>query len=672
MATVAQSQIQDDVHPLLRHPRPIKRDSAVAHRMLGFIADNEEALKGLHRERSVTTRWLERPMYQHEAAPTVEEEKVQPREEPIPDAVKEEVKEDPKEQPSQQPTVQSLQIPQEKPEDDCDSDLLDKWTNPDRPTSSFNPEATLTKLPDPEPTTHLDTDVIKRRPQPLTRPASYNAQHLLSPEWVASPATLSPQTPRQRPASSHLDSLDKPRTSISSRGSCECDRPHPAIWNYQPSQEVRNVRAERPVSYQPQSFTSLDSPPLQQRPRPTSFATYHTRVRSGAKIASSRGLRNNSYPANSPRQVSGSNSKAISGENIENDMVYQRFGDEEVGPPTPMRSIVSTSIPTFSPPPPPAFSAAPPTPVHNPFDAFDVPEEKTKPEKKTKNRWSTIPQAFKNFGARRRDSAAASQERPKLGSVVDDVRRMNLTEENLHTYETESNRASTTPKRLSAIDLIPTPTYSPFDMNVAANKSSPRLEAPLPAPFAPWTADAPPSPAASADRRRSSGTSLSPRQTPSGLLGEKSMQQQQQVRPLSMMSSPRNSIIAVPSPNITCTPPQPYPYQQQSPHHYQYQSQPSSRPTTADFPRAGTPSRRNTPAMERTCILCKTAKPNWEFVNRRITGNCWHEPATCGACLQTWIRQCVASRGWDACTCPECGEGMGREDVAAFAEVSPL
>ncbi|KAG9188320.1 hypothetical protein G6011_02243 [Alternaria panax] len=656
MAAVAQSHVQDDVHPLLRHPRPIKRDSAKAQRMLCLIADSEEASRNLQRERSVTTRWLERPMYEHLDVSDVEEEKDQ-----RPD-VKEQKREVTKERPSA--VEEKPEVIEEKPREDSDSDLLDKWTNPDRPTSSFNPEETLRKLPETTSNANPDTSFIKRRPLPLTRPVSYNPQHLLSPEWVASPSTMSPNTPGQRPVSSSLDSLDKPRSSISSRGSCECERPqvHPSQWTYPSMNDTKASQTQRPISYHPQSFTALDSPPMQSRPRPTSFATYHQRNRSGAKIASSRGLRNNSYPMNHSRPMSGSAPKAVSGENIENDMVYQQYGDDEVGPPTP----VTSSKLAFSPPP--VFSATPATPIHSTLDAFAAIEEKSKPEKKTKHRWSTIPQALKNFGARRRDSSA-TQEQPRFATVVEDLRRMNLTQENLHVYETEVSQNPTASKRLSTVDRIPTPSYSPFDMSV----KSTQLETPLPAPFAPW-ADGPPSPAASADRCRSSGNSLSPTTMPSRLFVEnvpqvrpvsmQSLPLSTQSRPVSTQSRPvsmqsqRSSIIALPSPNITCTAPQRY-----------------QRPNfdISVSPRAGTPSsRRNTPAIERTCILCKTARPIWEFSERRITANCWHDPATCVECLQSWVRQCASMHGFDGCTCPECGEAMAREDIGAWGEVSPL
>lgn len=50
-------------HPALRHPRPVTRDTVKAQRMLGLLAESEEAR--LHREKSITTRWLERPLYAH-------------------------------------------------------------------------------------------------------------------------------------------------------------------------------------------------------------------------------------------------------------------------------------------------------------------------------------------------------------------------------------------------------------------------------------------------------------------------------------------------------------------------------------------------------------------------------------------------------------------------------
>lgn len=558
----------------------------------------------------------------------VEEQRNRPNQDSVPEIVQ--VKQPSKDRPG----IQVLEIPKGSSDDDSDYDLLDKWTNPNRPTSSIHLD----------PTPAIDTSFAKQRPQPLARPVSYNPQHLLSPEWTASPTTLTPEPPIPRPVPSVLDSLQKlRRNSDSSDGSCECEHVHPAVRNYQHTQQARDVQEGRPISYHPQSSTSLDSPPLQQRPRPTSFANYSQRNRSGTKIASSRGLRNNSCPTTSPRPASSSIPRSIAGEKIENDTVCRCGGDNEVSPPTP----VTFETPVFhSPSTLSVGQAAPATPVRSPFDTIDNNTgEKTKAEKKSRSRWSSIPQAFKNFGARRRTSSTAgTQERPKFATVVDDVRQMKLTEENLHRYESEACPVSITPKRQSAIEFAPTPAYSP--MNTNASPSSPHLVMPLPAPFAPWANDAPPSPAATtAGHRRSSSSgavSLSPKQTPLRL----SVDIPHQIRPSSM-----HSYSSRPAPPTTA----------------------ATTPTT-DIPRYMTPaSRRNTPAQERTCILCKAVRPTTEFVARRITQNCWHEPATCVECLVGWVSTCARGvKGLEGCTCPECGEGMARDDVIAFMGVSPL
>jgi hypothetical protein len=601
---------------LLKHPRPIKRDTAKAQRMLGLIADQEEHARNLQRERSLTTRWLERPMYEHLEVSDVEEENTDHGEE---------FRKEPEEKPVitvQQEKVSEDGAVQEIVKEDSDSDLLDKWTNPNRPTSSINAEVTLNKFPVPK--TTLDTSFLKRRPVPLSRPVSYNPQHLLSAEWIASPATMSPNTPGQRTVSSHLDSPAAPRSSMSSRGSCECEHPRidHATWTYPPANRQADTQTERLISYRPQSFASFDSPSMQSRQRPTS---YHQKNRSSSRIASSRGLRNNSFPMNFSRPMSGVAPRAIAGENIENDMVYQQFADDEVGPPTPHTSLT------------------PATPIASTLDGFEAHEEK----KRKSKRWSTIPQAFKKISSRRRDSAAA-QEQTELATVVNDLRRANLTEENLHHYETEAIHDPPTVKRLSAtktpcewLDHIPTPTYSPFDVQ------PPHFEAEgaLPPPFAPW-ADGPPSPAATVDRRRSSGNSLSPRTAPSCL----SVENVPNPRPVSLHS--QRSSVAFPN-----------------------TAPPLHRPTidTSVSPRTTTPSsRRNTPTLERSCIICKVAKSPYAFAQRRITANCWHEPATCVGCMQSWVAQCFRNGGWEACTCPECGEGMAMEEVGVFAEVLPL
>jgi hypothetical protein len=625
MAAVAQSQIQDDVpvHPLLRHPRPIKRDSAKAQRMLGLIADSEEKLKGVQRERSITTKWLERPMYEHLEASDVESEK----EEVVGAQVEEKTYENELAKIISNRKISPVKVADDDKLDN-DEDLLDKWTNPERPTS-INLDVKQGLV---EPKTKLDASFIRRRPGPLklSRPVSYHAQHLLSPEWTASPATMSPHTRGPRPASSYLSSPSLPKSSLSSPDSvCECNPPiaHPQTWPTPPMQQSSNVRAVRPTSFHPGSSASFGSPP-KQRPRPTSFATYHQRNRSGTKIASSRGLRNNSYP-NYSRPMSGIAPKPVPGEHMENDMIYNRFADDEVGPPSPTSPIQEAS------------------PDRDVFAAFET-RDKELTEKRLKKRWSTIPQLVKRVAARRK-SSAASQEPPtfEVQEVqTDDLRRVNLAEETLHWYEKEERQASSRPRsRLSVADLIPTPTYSPFDATYLqgecelTTKTDPKL-GPLPLPFAPW-ADAPPSPADSTDnRQQSSGvSSLSP--TRKARSSRLSFEAVPQVRPTSAYSQ-RSSIVLV-SPLITAHP-------------------------TFEVSASSRTSRRGTPIPDPTCIMCKTSKPPCEFRERRITANCWHDSATCAQCLQAWVYQSVQRQGWDRCTCPECGEVMAHEDITAFAE----
>ncbi|CBX95540.1 hypothetical protein IAQ61_004371 [Plenodomus lingam] len=624
MAAVAQSRIQDDVHPLLRHPRPIKRDPAKAQRMLGLIADSEENFKELQREKSVTTRWLERPMYEHLEKSNVESERKEVGK------VHEYEKES---SPVQEASKEEVAVKEQ--EEENDADLLDRWTNPNRPTS-VRAEALQGLV---EPKTLLDTSFAKKRPQPLNcpRPISYNAQHLLSPEWTASPSTMSPNTPAQSTLS-HPDHI--PASSIaSSPSSVYSDRivHQQPTWAAPTNQIPTRMRAERPVSFQPQSSQPLGSPQAAQRPRPTSFATYHQKNRSNTKIASSRGLRNNSFPNLSTAQAIGS-AKAVPGEQMENDVVYNRFADDEVGPPTP-----SSPFPT--------------SPMHTAV-TFTEQEEEVKVEKKQKNRWSAIPQTFKKLAARRR-SSAAMQERPTFEVKVDNPHKMNLTEENLAWYEQEVNHIPSTPRsRLSAVDLVPTPAYSPTNMSQPSSApqtiSSSKQMAPLPLPFAPWAAGAPPSPAATADRRRSSGqSSLSPNRNSMLHHHPSAEVVPQALRPASSYS--HRSSLVLPSPPCSAT----HPYHQHQPQPATYSAPASPRLTY---------SRLGTPIPHPTCILCKTSKPSYEFVDRRITANCWHEPATCLGCMQAWIQNLAHTQGWDRCACPECGEAMSAEDVGAFVD----
>jgi hypothetical protein len=596
MATVAQIPSQHDIHPLLRHPRPITRDSAKAQRMLGLIADSEEKLTGLHREKSKTTKWLERPMYAHLDVSDVESEKEDDREN------------------------NSSKSTRRVGDGDEDADLLEQWINPDRSTS-FSSEGAV--LPALEPKTKLDVPFNKRRPQPLTalRPVSYNSQHLLSPEWTVSPAAMSPHVRHQRPTSMQPNMQ---RNSVSSSTSSDSipRSLHPQTWPVPIPQQRQDGRTARPLSYQPPHSTyrqddcsPLGSPQLhERRPRPTSFATYQHRDRRNSKIASSRGLRNNSYP-NFSRPISDIPPKAVPGEHIESDGVYNRFDDNEVGPPSP-------------------------SPIRSALEEFQPNDTKPKDEKKSKNRWSALPQSIMKFTTKR--SSTATQE-PKPETKMDDLHRVNLTEENLIWHESESEHSHTPGAPNSSTlggNLLPTPSYSPLEFK------HPLFQGGLPPPFAPW-ADVPLSPASTQDKRRGSGMSLSP--TRKRMQSRLSVENIMQERPESMHS--RHSSFGIPSPRSHVPPPL----------------------VSSDMPISPRPiSRKGTPSLERTCILCKTTKEPPSFVNRRITSNCWHEPATCFECLQAHVEKCVITQGWEHCTCPECGEHMTYDDIGAFADDDKL
>jgi hypothetical protein len=583
MAAVAHPG-QSDVHPLLRHPRPITRDSAKAQRMLGLIADSEEKLTGLRREKSRTTKWLERPLYAHLDASDVESEKDDSQEKKARD------------------------FANGTNEDSKDADLLDQWTKPDPPTSFSSEGPGHSTL---EPKTKLDSAFNKRRPEALKtlRPVSYNSQHLLSPEWTVSPATMSPQTSRQRPVS-YQPSASVQRSSFSSSTSSESIPrfAHPQTWPVPHLCQHADGQTGRPASYQPPSH---GSPQLnERRPRPTSFATYQHKDRRNSKIASSRGLRNNSYP-NFSRPISEIASKAVPGEQIESDAIYNRFDDNEVGPPSP-------SVPTRSAP--------------EGFEAYDT---KRKDEKKSKNRWSTIPQTIKKFTARRLSTAA--QEPPSV-TTVESLRQMNLTEANLTLHQRHTPEARN--HATLGVNLSPTPSYSPLEFK------HPLFQGGLPPPFAPW-ADVPLSPASTQEPRRGSDLSLSP--TRKRAQSRLSVENIVHTRPESMHS--RHSSLGMPSPRTQVPP----------------------SPMAASIPASPRPtSRRGTPSLERTCIMCKTTKDPFTFVNRRISGNCWHEPATCFDCLQAHVERCVLTSGWESCTCPECGERMTYDDIGAFADDDKL
>jgi len=594
MAAVAQPS-RRDIHPLLRHPRPITRDSAKAQRMLGLISDTEDKETGLRREKSKTTKWLERPMYAHLEISDAESDK-----DDIHDR------------------SQNRSVSEPRDDEKYVDLLLGTGAKADRPTSISSSLEDATQIT-VEPKTKVDASFNRKRPEPLRnlRPISYNSQHLLTPEWTASPATMSPV----RPTLLQHGGASQHRNSVSSTSSTGSDPrfAHPHSWPAPMPQHHLNGRLERPASYQPPGSSksdqgkswSLGSPQLtERRPRPTSFATYQHRDRRNSKIASSRGLRNDSYP-NFSRPMADAPPKTVPGESIESDSLHNRVSDIEVGLPLPASSVCG---------------------LPNSIEPVD---EQLRNEKKSKHRWSTIPSTFKKFTIRRSSGSAHD---PKPDTYTNDLHRVSVVGDHDRDPAERIHSPATPRFTHPGRALLPTPSYSPLDFK------HPFAENTLPPPFAPWATDAPPSPALSHDIRRGSETSLSPtRKRASSRLSVENMSPS---RPTSMHS--RNSSFGMPSPRNLAPPPH-------TPTHVPVSPRPGS-------------SRRGTPTLERTCIVCKTTQEPTAFINRRIAANCWHEPATCYGCLQAHIEKSVIAQGWEHCSCPECGERLTYDDMGAFAD----
>jgi hypothetical protein len=67
----------------------------------------------------------------------------------------------------------------------------------------------------------------------------------------------------------------------------------------------------------------------------------------------------------------------------------------------------------------------------------------------------------------------------------------------------------------------------------------------------------------------------------------------------------------------------------------------------------------------RACALCAEERPAGRF--GRATARCAHPPRACAACLRRWAGAQVEGGAWGRLRCPECDEGMKREDVKAVA-----
>ncbi|KAF1932010.1 uncharacterized protein M421DRAFT_416738 [Didymella exigua CBS 183.55] len=673
-------------HPALRHPQPVTRDTAKAQRMLGLLAESAEAK--LFREKSITTRWLERPLYAHLDVSDVESEK-ESDDDSTPEAPKTHTRQD--NHLTKEYNISPV-VPQKQ------------WTKPERPSpASFDSVEAVQKLVEPRVSKLEKSFDIKRVESTDWMPPSYNreeiqsiASYSSSPEWAALSNTLKQHARQQRPVSLRLDSanlLAKPTLSstpsFSSFGKDEPDLRlmHPQTWGAPPAHPAQTKQPKQPQHSEPydsgrESFESIEKPWLEGRPRPMSFASYHSRNRSKTKIASSRSSRLNTYP-NFSRKMSGENPDNLVDQHYDRDTTYgvqeTHWGEG---------AVVASPVPV----------SAPPFERKNTFERIggrmlsdeekELEKEKAaKAEKgnKAKNRWSTIPNLLKFAKPAKRASNANELDR---AAVIEGFRcvSQNVPEVNnqasiiTHRYSSYNepihSEAEPTPlpdpqSQLKPLDFLPTPQHSPLAMSF---DKSPRNSTVLPPPFAPWagTADpnaTPPSPPASISnplnnpqRRKSSNPLLSPGHGYPSPLSPSSPREMFESRPTSLhshRSSTFSSHMATSSTSRTSA-------SSAAPSCLSFISPTVMTAPQPPFASSSTSTpRRGTPMLERTCLLCKASKPMDDFNTRRITANCWHETSTCMACMQAWVENSMDRR--ERCVCPECSENMSYEDVGAFA-----
>lgn len=671
------------IHPALRHPRPVTGDFAKAQRMLGLIADSEEAK--LQREKSITTRWLERPFYAHLDVSDVE-------------SGKESDDDDSSRALEATPKTHRRQDSHTTKEYGISPEVSQRhWTKPDRPSpASFDSAEAVQRLAEPKVNKLERSFDIKRVETTDWMPPSYNpeeiqsiASYSSSPEWAALSNTLKQNARQQRPVSLRLDNpnlLAKP--SFSSFANIEPDLrlKNPQTSAAPPAHPPQSSHSQRSESYNAgrESFESINKPWLEGRPRPTSFAMSHSHNRSKTKIASSRSSRLNSYP-NFSRKMSGENPDILVNGYFDQDTTHGAQ-ERNYGKDTQEES--------------PAPFSAPPFTRNDTFERIGgrmLSEEEKEVEKekaaraekgyKIKNRWSSIPSLLKfTKPARRRASNANELDRI---NVAEEFRRVsqNAPEQHsqtpiiTHRYSSytelprgEAEPTSTTrpQSQLKPLDLLPTPQHSPLAMSF---DKSPRNSAVLPPPFAPWagatepSAAAPPSPPASifnplnnAHRRKSSNPLLSSSQGYPSPLSPNSLPETSESRPTSLHSH-RSSTF---SSHMATSLASPTSASSTAPSRLSFISPTAMTPPQPAFASSSTSTpRRGTPMLERTCLLCRASKPTDDFSARRITGNCWHETSTCLPCMQAWVENSMDKR--ERCMCPECGESMGYEDVSAFA-----
>lgn len=577
-----------------------------------------------------------------------------------------------------------------------------KWTKPDQPSpASFDSAEAVQKLAEPKVGKLEKSFEIKRVETTDWMPPSYNpeeiqsiASYSSSPEWAALSNTLKQNARQQRPVSLRLDNpnlLAKPTlSSVPSFSTLDKSEPdlrlvHPQTWAAPPAHPAHPTHPQRSESYDSgrESFESIEKPWLDGRPRPMSFATYHTRERSKTKIASSRSSRLNSYP-NFSRKMSGEHPTGMVHEHVGQDAAS---GAQERTPG--QDTLVESPVPL----------SAPPFARKNTFERIGgrmLSDEEKEAEKekavkaeksnKVKNRWSTIPNMLK-FAKPMKRRASNANELDRAAVVEDFVRASQnppqssgqtpIITNRYSSYnepprsEFEPTLSSRPESQLKPLDLLPTPQHSPLAMTFDKAPSNSSM---LPPPFAPWTgtADAnaaPPSPPASISnplnnpqRRKSSNPLLSPGHGYPSPLSPGSPRDYSESRPTSLHSH-RSSTF---SSNMATSLTSPTSISSTAHSRLSFISPTTMTPPQPAFASSSTSTpRRGTPMLERPCLLCRVSKPVDDFSTRRITANCWHETSTCSSCMQAWVENSIDRR--ERCVCPECSEHMAYEDIGAFA-----
>ena len=341
------------------------------------------------------------------------------------------------------------------------------------------------------------------------------------------------------------------------------------------------------------------------RPRPLSFASSNPPVhnRPHNKIASSRSRGLRANTCpNFSRPIA---PNPVPGEEMERDPLYLRYQDE---PPTPSSPVANPGRNVFDG----IFAAR--AQVEEQLKRTQTEEQlKHAQGRPKKTRWSSLPTSLLHFAKRR-----SKTEEENVGSKKSDGKKkgkIDLTEDNLQRWEDEVGYV---PKMYRlGYDILRSPVE--IDMEVERGTSTP-----TPTP----------------DHIAKDATKLPNLKNLSILTPPSSPPQKQQP----FASSSR--AFATPSPR---------------PYH-------SSLPTP---PLDG--SNEPSLAVQKECLsrlvictICRETEHPSTFPSRQITSRCTHTTKTCKECIQQWVETCVETRGWDLCTCPECGEKMSREDVGAF------